>query len=105
MAMGLATVMAGVMLTGGTAAFADEKKEDVTGEVRYAYWDNNQTPYREKRNTPIDAYDSAAMMAVTLLSEQSICTGGMPAAFPDFTNGAWIMRKRWEPGLADLNFG
>ena len=54
---------------------------------------------REKRNTPVDVYDSAAMMAVTPLSEQSICRGGMPAAFPDFTNGAWITRKRWEPEL------
>ena len=52
---------------------------------------------RERRNTPIDVYDTAAMMAVTPLSEQSICTGGMPVAFPDFTNGAWITRERWEP--------
>ena len=54
---------------------------------------------REKRQTPIDVYDSAAMMAVTPLSEASICRGGMPVAFPDFTNGAWITRERWEPGL------
>ena len=32
MAMGLATVMAGVMLT-GTAVFADEANADVSGEV------------------------------------------------------------------------
>ena len=50
MAMGLAAVMAGVMLTGGAAVFADETEvnSDVEGEVRYAYWDNNQTPYIEK---------------------------------------------------------
>ena len=47
MAMGLATVMAGVMLT-GTAVFADEANADISGEVRYAYWDDNQTPYIEK---------------------------------------------------------
>ena len=27
--------------------------------------------------------------AVTALSEESIAKGGMPVAFPDFTNGAW----------------
>ena len=49
MAIGLATVMAGVMLTGSaTAVFADEANTDVSGEVRYAYWDNNQTPYIEQ---------------------------------------------------------
>ena len=46
-AMGLATVMAGTLLT-GTAVFAGETEAantDVAGEVRYAYWDDNQTPY------------------------------------------------------------
>ena len=38
---------------------------------------------------PIDVYDGAAWMAVTALSEESIAKGGMPVAFPDFTNGAW----------------
>ena len=40
------------------------------------------------------------MMAVTPLSEMSISAGGMPVGFPDFTNGAWISRERWEPGLS-----
>ena len=56
---------------------------------------------REKRQTPIDVYDSAAMMAITPLSEQSISAGGMPVAIPDFTNGAWITRAKWEPGPED----
>ena len=59
---------------------------------------------REKRETPIDAYDSAAWMAVTPLSEQSIRMGGAPVAFPDFTNGAWAARKRWEPGISGTVF-
>ena len=49
--MGLATVMAGVMLLGSApAVFADETEvnADVSGEVRYAYWDNTQTPYIER---------------------------------------------------------
>lgn len=59
---------------------------------------------REKRQTPIDVYDSAAMMAITPLSEQSILAGGMPVGIPDFTNGAWISRPRWETGLQDSYF-
>jgi len=38
----------------------------------------------------IDAYDWAAWMAVTVLSEQSVALGGMPQLFPDFTNGSWL---------------
>ena len=47
---------------------------------------------RRKTATPIDAYDCAAWMSVTCLSEQSIALGSMPVAFPDFTNGKWINR-------------
>ncbi len=42
---------------------------------------------------PIDVYDAAAWMAVTALSEASIAQGGAPQAFPDFTNGKWLLRK------------
>ena len=41
----------------------------------------------------MDVYDCAAWMAVTCLSEQSIALGGIPVAFPDFTNGKWIYAK------------
>ena len=41
---------------------------------------------------PVDAYDAAAMMSVTCLSEQSVAMGGMPVAIPDFTNGLWLER-------------
>ncbi len=41
---------------------------------------------------PIDVYDTAAWMAITCLSEQSVAMGGMPVPVPDFTNGAWIDR-------------
>ena len=45
----------------------------------------------EKRITPpIDVYDCAAWMSVTVLSEQSIAMGGAPVPFPDFTDGNWI---------------
>jgi predicted dehydrogenase len=41
---------------------------------------------------PIDVYDTAAWMAVTCLSEESIAMGSMPVTFPDFTGGKWINR-------------
>ena len=44
-------------------------------------------------NTPIDAYDTAAWLAIGPLSEQSIANGGAPVEFPDFTNGKWKNRE------------
>lgn len=45
------------------------------------------------RSVPtIDVYDMASWMAITVLSEQSVNTGGTAVSFPDFTNGKWIER-------------
>ena len=44
--------------------------------------------------TPIDAYDMAAWMSITCLSEDSVAMGGAPVAIPDFTNGKWIGREQ-----------
>lgn len=41
---------------------------------------------------PIDTYDTAALMCITPLSEQSIACGGN-VYIPDFTNGAWVYKK------------
>ena len=49
---------------------------------------------------PIDTYDTAAYMAITPLSEQSILTGSAPVMIPDFTRGKWYQRK----DIADLRF-
>lgn len=43
--------------------------------------------------TPIDVYDSAALMCISVLSEESIVCGSMPVAIPDFTNGRWMERN------------
>lgn len=40
----------------------------------------------------IDVYDTASWMAVTALSESSVAMGGLPIAFPDFTDGLWVDR-------------
>lgn len=42
---------------------------------------------------PIDVYDGATWMAVSVLSEMSIANGGAPQLMPDFTKGKWHLRK------------
>lgn len=46
---------------------------------------------------PTDVYDTALLMCVTALSEQSIAMGGAPVPVPDFTKGAYITRKHITP--------
>ena len=48
---------------------------------------------KKQTQTPIDVYDTAAWMAITALSEESVAMGGHPVAIPDFTNGKWIKRE------------
>lgn len=42
---------------------------------------------------PLDVYDAACWMAITILSENSVAMGGAPQPFPDFTNGKWVRRE------------
>ncbi|MDY2936910.1 MAG: Gfo/Idh/MocA family oxidoreductase [Fusicatenibacter sp.] len=44
---------------------------------------------RSNSPMPMDVYDAAAWMAVTVLSEMSIARGGAVVDIPDFTNGKW----------------
>ncbi len=39
---------------------------------------------------PVDVYDAATWMAVSVLAEQSISSGSAPVTFPDFTRGKWL---------------
>jgi len=48
---------------------------------------------RNRIQTPIDVYDSATMMAVALLSEESIAQGSASVSIPDFTDGMWLKRE------------
>lgn len=50
------------------------------------------------KKPPIDVYDTAVMMAVTCLSEDSVSMGGHPVAMPDFTSGEWIDREPYDRG-------
>ncbi len=58
---------------------------------------------QEQKPPPIDVYDTAAWMAITCLSEQSVSMGGMPVPIPDFTNGAWIKRGPADDGPYSLD--
>jgi hypothetical protein len=48
---------------------------------------------KDKKQTPIDVYDSVTMSVILPLSEQSIAKGNASQVFPDFTRGKWKTRK------------
>ncbi|EHQ30383.1 Gfo/Idh/MocA family protein [Mucilaginibacter paludis] len=48
---------------------------------------------KQKRQTPIDVYDSVTMSVITPLSTKSLKEGNAPQEFPDFTKGKWKERK------------
>ena len=47
---------------------------------------------RNNAPMPVDVYDAATWMAVTVLSEMSIAKGGAVVDIPDFTGGKWLMK-------------
>ena len=56
-------------------------------------------------DTPIDAYDTATLLAIGALSEKSLANGNKVVDFPDFTNGKWQNREpypRCKYSLADI---
>ncbi len=59
----------------------------------FAYSRFSKTLLRQE-DMPIDVYDAATWLAVSVLSEISIQQGGTPQAMPDFTNGKWFQRPR-----------
>lgn len=58
---------------------------------------------KNETDPPIDVYDAAAWMSITVLSENSIACGSMPVAIPDFTNGKWTHRKPYVRSKYCLN--
>ncbi|HEY1008885.1 MAG TPA: Gfo/Idh/MocA family oxidoreductase [Daejeonella sp.] len=48
---------------------------------------------KQKKQPPIDVYDSVTMSVILPLSEKSIKRGNAPQKFPDFTRGKWSKRK------------
>ena len=47
---------------------------------------------KKKEQPPIDTYDTATLLALSVLSEESVSLGGQPVAIPDFTGGKWVDR-------------
>lgn len=50
---------------------------------------------QEEIEPPIDVYDMATYISISVLSEESIARGGAVVAVPDFTNGKWTYRKEY----------
>jgi predicted dehydrogenase len=48
---------------------------------------------RDRKQTPLDVYESVLMSCVVALSGDSIASGSQPVEVPDFTKGKWKTRK------------
>lgn len=48
---------------------------------------------KQRRQTPIDVYDSVTMSVILPLSAKSLEEGNMPQEIPDFTKGKWKDRR------------
>ncbi|MGI6689958.1 MAG: Gfo/Idh/MocA family protein [Christensenellales bacterium] len=59
---------------------------------------------QQQQPFPIDVYDTAAWMAITALSEESIAMGGMPVPVPDFTDGRYMTPRPAHQGRYALDW-
>ena len=59
----------------------------------YLEWYQFFHAVRNKRQTPIDVYDSATWSVISSLSEQSVADKSAAVDFPDFTRGKWRIKK------------
>ena len=69
-------------------------EEGVQGTHDGMDWLQFKTFFESLRNDapmPIDIYDAATWMAVSVLSEMSVAKGGAVMDIPDFTRGKWHM--------------
>lgn len=71
----------------------DAEREKGHGGMDYFCFKAFIDAVKENKPMPIDVYDAAVWMAVSVLSEQSILEGGATKAMPDFTHGEWITRE------------
>ena len=70
----------------------DFSANDAHGGVDTLEFDDMFRALEAGEDMPIDVYDMATWMSISVLSEQSMATGA-PVSFPDFTDGKWIYRK------------
>lgn len=57
---------------------------------------------KNDEESPIDVYDAAAVMSISVLTEMSIARGGAAVDIPDFTGGKWVNaknKKEWKYSL------
>lgn len=76
----------------GHSIWKEAVKKDIHGGIDHITLDAFFTALKNGEKMPIDAYDAATWMTVSVLSEQSVATG-QAVAFPDFTDGKWIKNK------------
>lgn len=69
------------------------------GGMDYFEFDEFFYCLKEGREMPIDVYDAASWMIISVLSERSVAKGGAAVDFPDFTCGKWLTRERKDVGL------
>ena len=69
-----------------------ENPNDAHGGIDTLVFDDFFRALAEGEDMPIDVYDMATWMVITVLSEESMATGNA-VAFPDFTDGKWTIRK------------
>ncbi|MBQ9936826.1 MAG: Gfo/Idh/MocA family oxidoreductase [Oscillospiraceae bacterium] len=71
---------------------SEEDKKAGHGGMDYFAYNAFVDCIKNKKPMPIDVYDGAVWMAVSVLSEQSIIQGGAAQYMPDFTAGKWMTR-------------
>lgn len=69
-----------------------ENPNDAHGGIDTLVFDDFFRALDSGEDMPIDVYDMATWMVITVLSEESMATGNA-VAFPDFTDGKWTVRK------------
>lgn len=67
-----------------------EKMECGHGGMDFLVLDAYMTSLRRDQLPPIDVYDAAVLLSISVLSEMSIAQGSAPISIPDFTNGKWM---------------
>jgi predicted dehydrogenase len=70
----------------------DEQIEQGHGGMDYILWCELADAIKNGKPMPIDVYDAASWMVISVLAERSIQNGGAPQAIPDFTGGMWTLR-------------
>ncbi len=70
----------------------EEEKALGHGGMDYFMCKEILTAMKNGEQMPIDVYDAATWMVVSVLSAKSIENGGTAVDFPDFTNGKWKTR-------------